>query len=371
MAHFDPTWIDSSEFERRKAVQGNHAKLVQCCYNTDACSVFTRASLGFNSEKCATTVTGFKEAKSRINLDELIVVYICVISVAKSVYGRLVRGISTGFKGSIQHVHPTTDAEDFPKRTFYIKPDPSWQYTVSSTVVGSFAFSGYWLFRSAGTFAVEGKFLTVSLLAAFFDMKNMITLLGQVFHLGSPWKSKQAKVQIELHPGRGFLGVEGKPPIPLARIARVDLQTRTFYILLATNYVLAGFPLAVGSLALRSLKLPAGTEFLPTLVGSFAMLRELFGLGAFARISLALFWIFSANNENRDEFGRSMMRDGLVQQCALWAFLTPAIMFVHMGRQAEPVSTADGFFLFTISFVSGDVLAAVVGALRGLPVCTE
>ena len=363
--------MELPEFEGRKAVQSNYAKLVQCCYNTDACSVFTRGSLDFDSEKCS-TVPGFKEANSRLNLDELIIVYVCVIAVAKSVYGRLVRWISTGSKGSIQHVQPTTESADFPKRTFSIKPDPSWQYTASSIVAGTFAFSGYWLFRSAGKFAVDRKYLTVALIAAYFDVKAIITLLGQVLHLRLPWtKNKQAKVHIDLHPDRGSLGVEGKPPIPLAQIARIDLENRMFYVMLATSYVLAGFPLAVGSLALRSLKLSAGTEFVPTLVGALAMLRELFGLGVFARLNLSLFWIFSTKDEDRDDFGRSMMRDGLVQQCALWACLAPAIMFIHMARQVELVSTADGFFLFTISFVSGAVLSAVLGALRGLPVCTE
>ena len=315
---------------------------------------------------------GFEEANSRLNLDELIIVYVCVIAVAKSIYGRLAHWISTGSKGLAQHIYPTTESADFPRRTFSIKPDPSWQYSACSIVVGTFVFSGYWLFRSAGKFAVGGKYLTVVLIAAYFDVKAIITLLGQVLHVRLPWtKNKQAKVQIDLHPDRGFMGVEGKPPIPLEQITRMDVESRMFYIMLATSYVLAGFPLAVGSLALRSLKLLASTEFIPTLVGALAMLRELFGLGVFARLNLSLFWIFSTKDEDRDDFGRSMMRDGLVQQCALWAFLAPAIMFIHMARQVGPVSTADGFYLFTISSISGAVLSAVLGALRGLPVCTE
>lgn len=98
------------------------------------------------------------------------------------------------------------------------------------------------------------------------------------------------------------------------------------------------------------------------------MLREMFGASLFASVWLSIGWVFAFRIDDRKEFGRAVMRRGLLQQVIVGACLTPiVVMFTLLIRRVEVISSTDNLILFIIFAVSGGFLGFLIGIFRGLP----
>jgi len=216
----------------------------------------------------------------------------------------------------------------------------------------------------------DGTFITSCLVAAFFDVRAIMMLLSQVFCIQHPWKRKALKVVVDLHPDRGFMRI-GSNTIPLSEVSDIKRETSLFYWLLSMLYMLAGLPMALGSLTISSFDLLAGLEVCVPILGCVAILREIFGPSLFVKLYLSFRWILAFKQQDRDELGRSVLRNGLPQQFMAGSILLPVVWFSLLSRRIDDVSVGDNFILFLLCAFFGGLFGLLLGIMHGLPVIPE
>ena len=399
LANLKPQWEDSGEFRKRQLMQDGNVKLAQCCYNSDQCSLFDKRRIRFDKEGCRgiPLFDKSKSVSSRMKLSEVRVLFLCLVVATKALYRFAVRRFtessSTTDKDHFQDVNGVDDVESekelFPRRT-YISPSHSvWQYTIAFIINGVFACTVFHLLVSLSVFGCNASsghknadggvlpetnvaVIYTCLFAGAFDMKAIGVLLSKVFYIGVPWKHKPLKVMVDLHPERGYMQV-GKLSIPLSNVSDITSQSPSFHGFLSAVYVLNGFPFALFSLLLSSSRGDGGAhKEYATLLGSVAILREIFGPFLFVKIYLSIGWVLAHSYDDRDELGRSLLKEGLFRQSVVGSMLTPIIVFsILLSRRVEHVTAMDNFFVFLVSFSAGGLLGLLRGVLRELPVSPE
>ena len=373
-----PRWQESTNFNEMFKRQREDVLFYQCCYNTEKCSIFDRKRTNFDARQCDNIpgFDGLKRGNARLNLSELLILYLCCTALAKTMYQIAVRRIASRKvqkrRDATTSLHPQ-GVEVFPRRSFYAKGQLSWQYSIAFIFVGMLTCTLYRLFENLRIFQcvfhnnpdmhfckTEWTFAVSCFIAMLFDVRAVTMLLSQVFCIEHPLKRKPLEVVVDLHPDQGFLQV-GSKSIQLSDASDVQLRSSGYYLLFAILYTLAGLPLALGSLTLQSL-----------ILGCVAILRELFGPSLFVKLHLSIQLILSLKQQNRDEIGRAVLKKGILQQFIMGAVVAPIVILgTLISRRVTVASVGDNIILFFLCVTLGGLSGALLGVMHGLPLVPE
>lgn len=383
-ANFKPQWQHSIDFAQRQTIQDEDVKRMQCCYNTDQCSVYDKVGTQFDDEEC-NKIPGFDRAKRRARLkaSELYNLFCLFAFFAKAAYQRVihrfVRIASLRQKElSMVESHRSGSTELFPRRSFYSVSHLSWQYAVASVLLASLAVVAYRLLEALKILRcfrqgckIDVTFVLVSLIGLMFDTRAIKDLLTSVFVVEVPWKRKPVDITVDLNPDKRWIRVRGRT-IPLTELSSIERQNSLYCWLLSFCHVLGGLPIALGSLTARSFALPDRVEMISTILGVLAVLREVFGVSFVAKFALSVKWILAIRQDDRDEFGRAVTRMGLLQQFTYGStFTTVVVMSSVLARRVGDVSPGESFTLVVSCIVFGGLFASLIGIMHGLPVIPE
>ena len=376
-----PHWQESANYNERYKRQREDVLFYQCCYNTEKCSIFDKKRTNFDARQCD-NIPGFdslKKGNARMNLSELLILYLCFTALAKTMYQIAVQRIASRKvpkrRDATTSLHPQ-GVEVFPRRSLYAKGQLSWQYSIAFIFFGMLTCTLYHLFENLRIFQcvfhynvdkhfckTEWTFAISCFIGIFFDLRAVTVLLLQVFCIEHPLKRKPLEVVVDLHPDQGFLQV-GSKLIQLSDVSDVQLPTNgevPYYLLFAILYTLAGLPVAVGSLTLQSL-----------ILGCVAILRELFGPSLFVKLHLSIQLILSLKQQNRDEIGRAVLKKGMLQQFIIGAVVAPIVVLgTLISRRVTEASAGDNVILFFLCVTLGGLSGSLLGVMRGLPVVPE
>ena len=362
-------------------------KLSQCCYHTSQCSVFDQKKMNFDQGRCD-SVPGFDKSKrsSRLQLGELLILYLCLAAGAKVLYrlavlrftNRVAKMKREQLKDATDSSQPR-DAELFPRHSFQAKTHLSWQNGLALVLVLALVAVFYRLLDSLvvskcmaqheSCTKTNASFVIACMFAAIFDVRAIGVIVGEVLCIECPWR-KRLEVVVDLHPDRGFMRV-GSKTIPLSQVSEVKTQSSFFCGFLSLCCEFGGLPFALASLTLQSFDLPNGLG-VSALLGCVALLREIFGPSLFVKLYLSITWLLARKQRDRDELGRSVLRKGLLQQAMIGSILTPClIMFSLLGRRVEDVAAVDNFLLFLVCVFLGGLFGVVLGVMHGLPTTPE
>ena len=389
-ANLKPQWQESDEFRERQVEQNESVMFAQCCYNTEQCSVFDKKRTNFDDRQCEAILPDFDPSKRRdfrLKLSELLIFYLCLAAITKALYQVVVERFTRRNRARVDtNIVSQNDNADkqFPRKSFYSRSQLSWQYTIAFILFTAFACTLYRLLdklmafqclakpNADETFCItDGSFIVCCCIAAMFDVRAMCFLLSQVFGIEHPWKRKQLEVVVDLNPDKSFMCVSTKT-IPLSEVSDIESQSATYFWLQAVLHILAGLPLALGSLTLSSFDLPTRLKVLTSLLGCLAILREVFGTSFFAKICLTTKWVLTMKQANRDELGRAVKRKGLLQ-LALIGCLVAFIVSIGTlsGRRADYPSTGDNFIILLVCVCFGGLFGLLLGIMHGVPVVPD
>jgi len=372
-----PLWQESVEYRDRKEEQDENVLFAQCCYNTDQCSVFDKARLGFDFEDCDKRLPEFNTSLrrgSRLKIYELFIFYLCLAAISKMIYHLVAerfinRSKASEDKATCQQQGRGND-ELFPRRSFFCQVQVSWQCLVASILSGALICTLYRLLDSLAS-NTDGTFIVCCFIAAMFDIKAIGMLLSQVFGIQCPW-CKPLVVEIDLHPDQGTLQV-GSEIIPLSDVSDIKSQTTAYCWVLSLLHIISGLPLALASLTLSSFDLLPSLEVCSSILGCLAIIREVFGVSFVVKFYLAIQWMLTRKLGDRDELGRAIQRKGLLQFALIGTCFSLVFIFGTItGRRVdEDVSTGDNFLLFLMCLFLGGLFGFVLGIVRGIPVHCE
>ena len=386
LSRLTPTWQDSTEYKQLERKQSEDVLLRQCCLDTNQCSVFDKKRISFDSGQCHNIISTKTNARRHMKVSNLVIVFAVLVALSKLLY----RTVSARFTRIIvrpnhrEYSERNKAAEDgttfFPSKKFHTLSSLSWQYAVTLVLCSLLMLTIYRLLHAtmffhclhrdnAGdpTCRTDVSFYIVSPIAFCFDAQVIWLLLKQVFCIENPRNRKAVEVEVDLHPDKRLLLI-GSGVVPLGEITELQAKNRVFSWFIAFCYILGGLPLALGSLAVQSFELGPRFEVLSPILGSLAVLREAFGPSLFAKLCLSIGWVFSYRTPDRNEFGRAIVRRGLLQQFLVGSCLTPAVvMFTLLVRRIEDIIVLDNLILFILFTLSGGLFGLLVGIFRGLP----
>jgi hypothetical protein len=372
----------SAEYKELKRRQSEEVLLAQCCMDTNQCSRFDKRRISFDRDQCQNVISTRTNGRRRMKSSELLLVFTVLFTLSKLLY----RLISSRF---VRHAPPTLKERSeevadsitmFPHKKFHMISSLYWQYTVAVLLCGMLLLSLYQLLHATMLFDClkrdnsedpscrsDVSLYAFAALAFCIDARVIGSLLKRVFCIENPRKRKAVEVEVNLHPDKRHMRI-GSDLFPLSEITALHAKSRLFSRFIAFCYVLAGLPLALGSLTIQSFDLGPRCEVLSLILGSLAVLREAFGPSFFAQFCLSVGWVFAYRSDDRNEFGRAVMRKGLLQQFLLGSCLTPAVvMFTLLIRRVEEISPTDNFILFLLFTVLGGLFGLILGIFRGLP----
>ncbi|KAL9183161.1 hypothetical protein ACHAXT_004948 [Thalassiosira profunda] len=388
-ANLMPKWEASPQFEERREQQAARVKLAQCCYgSSNQCSVFEKKRTNFSEDQCD-AIPGFdkSDASSRLRLCEVLVLYMCLAAGAKALYRlialRFTRRAAKIKQGGATEIGTdlSKDADLFPRHTFHATTHLAWQSAWVVLLFGALSCTVYRLLDALRVFEclasenaddpsceTDASFVVACILAAVFDASAVGKLLHNVVCIKCPSNRKRLEVVVDLHPERGFLRV-GSKTIPLSELADVKTQSPAFHWSVSLLTFLGGMPWALGYLTLPSFDLPDSLEAAVPILGYIAILRVIFGPLLFVKLYLTIEWVLTLKARDRDEFGRALLRRGLLQQFFIGATFAPVLIMISIAsRRVEYVSAGDNFMLFLIYSAFGGLCGLMLGVMHGLPV---
>ncbi|KAL3805314.1 hypothetical protein HJC23_009021 [Cyclotella cryptica] len=375
-ANLQSRWLESSAFAQRQMKSKSDAMQGSCCYGTDQCSIFDKRSTLLQASDCD-RIPAFNEnhRKSRLKSHDLYILFSLLALIAKNAYDGLFNHYTTMAQKKYHTESLQSDAKDqFPRSTYHAVVDPLWQYSIALILGGAFACALYRLLESLTVTAcfsnnegsdqscdINASVVIVSITALVFDLKSIKTIMTRVIFIQKP-----ILVIVDLHPDYGILQVNQKE-IPLTDLSAVRSRNAIFVWFLSLCYILAGLPMAIGSLALRSFNLHGMSELLYTTLGVLAVLREIFGVAFVAKLFLCIQWILVSSQKDREDFGRAVQREGLIQHfiigaCVAFVTVVPTFIARRIGI-ANP-----GVLVLLCCVLLGGLFGLIVGVMHGLPV---
>jgi hypothetical protein len=378
-ANLRPGWLHSTEFAERRERSNSDMQRGACCFDTDQCSVFDAKATNFRSTDCE-RVPEFDSnmSVSRMKSSELHILFCALAFLAKCAYQQ----VYTHYASRVRRKNCSKSSreeiiarEKFPKMSFHAVTQLTWQYSVSFLLLSTLALLLFRLGSALDGFRCiadptlcyfDGTFILVSIMALAFDLRAIRTVLVDVLVIEKP-----LKFVVDLHPDQAMMQIEGKN-IPLAEVSALNRRGPSFAWLLSVCYIVAGLPVALGSLTLRSYHLQGTSQVWYTILGMVAILRELFGIPFLAKLFLCLQWILSLDNDDRDCFGRAIRRKGLLQQFVIGASLTSVIgMSTILARRVGNTDATVGLVALIICILFGGFFGVLVGIMHGLPIAPE
>ena len=389
LSKLSPKWQDSDDYAQLDIKQSEYVKLAQCCLDTNQCSFFDKKRISFDGAQCENILSTEEYEERRLKVSEVLILFILLAAVCKMMYrliaARFTRIVTTNQECSTDDNNIEEGTELFPRRKFSVVSSSSWQWFVTLLLSGMILLTVYRLLDSSMFFhcmrqsnsedqvcsTQDISFHISSFIAFCCDMRMVMTLLMKVFLVDNPWKRKTLEVEVDFHPNRRHLRI-GTSFVPLGEVTKLEARSHLFNWFVCSCYILGGLPLALGSLTIQSFQLGYGLDVLSPILGSLAVLREVFGPALFAKFVLCIEWVFVHNKDDRKEFGRAVKRKGLLQQFIAGAFFTPiVVMFTLLIRRVEDVSSTDNLILFILLSASGGCFGLLVGVFRGLPTTPE
>ncbi len=386
LSKYNHQWQDSAEYEQLGRKQSEDVKLAQCCLDTNQCSFFDKKRMSFDSDQCENILTTKRSVgRRRLKVSEHLILFTILAAVSKVLYRLVASRFTSIVKSNHEHVGKDDSVEEdttlFPRKKFSAISSLSWQYFVTFLLCGMVLLTVYRLLHATMLFHCLRRENTEDLLcrtndvpfyiSSFFafclDARMVGTILQRIFFIENPWHRKALEVEVDLHPDKRYMRI-GMGVVPVGEITELQAKSWLFSWFICSCYILGGLPLALGSLTIQSFELGPGFEVLSPILGSLAMLREVFGPSLFASVWLSIGWVFAFRIDDRKEFGRAVMRKGLLQQFLVGACFTPVVlMFTLLIRRVEDISSTDNLILFIIFAISGGFLGLLIGVFRGLP----
>ena len=376
LSKLDPQWQDSAEYEQLGRKQSEDIQLAQCCLDTNQCNFFDKKRTSFDSDQCENISTTKANAGRRLKVSELLILFTVLAAFGNTTYRLVSSRFTRIMKSNHEHFAKEDSVEEgttlFPRKKFSAISSLSWQYSVGFLLCGMVLLTIYRLLSAAMLFhSNDASFYISSSLAFCLDIRVVGTLLKRVFCVENPWRRKALDVEVDLHPDKRYMRI-GSGVVPVGEITELKAKSRMFSWFISSCYIIGGLPLALGSLAIQSFELGPGFEVLSPILGSLAVLREVFGPSFFAKCWLSFGWVFAFQIEDRKEFGRAIRRKGLRQQCLVGTCLTPiVVMFTLLTRRVEDISSTDNLILFIIFAVLGGFFGLLFGIFRGLPITPD
>ena len=382
MSRLKPQWQDSAEYKELKRRQSEEVLLAQCCLDTNQCSRFDKKRISFDRAQCQNVISTKTNGRRRMKLSELLLLFAVLFIISKLLYrlvsSRFVRLAPPTLEERSEEV--ADSIEIFPCKKFKSMSSLSWQYSIALFLCGMLLLTLYQLLDATILFHClkrdnsedpscrsDVSLYAFAALAFCIDARVIGTLLKRVFCIENPRNRNPVEVEVNLHPDKRHMRI-GSDLFPLREITALHAKSRLFSRFIAFCYVLGGLPLALGSLTIQSFDLGSRREVLSLILGSLAVLREAFGPSFFAQFCLSVGWVFAYRGDDRNEFGRAVMRKGLLQIFLVGSCLTPAmVMFTLLIRRVEGISPTDNFILFLLFTVLGGLFGLILGIFRGLP----
>ena len=374
-AHLKPKWQESSEFAMRQKMSNDNIQQGACCYGTDKCSVFDKKYMSFDFNDCD-GITQFDRNKSmtRLKSSELYVLFALFAFIAKIAYQR----VFEHYKSMAQTKIPARSqmsSDLFPRMVFHTVTQMTWQYSVAfilllvltCVLVRYFsALDGAACFTDSDPCYVDGSFIFVCIVALFFDVKATKVILQRVIVIEKPME-----FIVDLHPENAILRIGGRD-IPLAEVSAIKRRNAVFVWCLSLCHILGGLPVALGSLTLRSYRLQSTSEVWYTILGLLSILREMFDVSFLAKFLLSMQWVSTLHQDDREDFGRALRRNGLTNQFVAGASLTTLIaMPTFFVRQVGNVESVTSLIISASCVFLGGIFGLLIGIMHGLPVVPE
>eukprot|EP00984_Skeletonema_dohrnii_P014745 scaffold6249_cov119-Skeletonema_dohrnii-CCMP3373.AAC.5 len=385
LSRLTPQWQYSEEYKQLGRKQSEDVKLAQCCLDTNLCSFFDKKRISFDSDICENISTA-KTNLRRLKTPELLILFTVLAAVGKVLYRLVSSRFTRIVKSNLKHLTNDDSEEEgtalFPHKKFSAISSLSWQYSLTFLLCGIMLLTIYRLLSASMVFQCmhrensedplcrtnDVSFYISSFAAFCLDARVVGMLLTKVFFVENPRNRKALEVEVDLHPERRYMRIGTGGVVPVSEITELQAKSRLFSWIVSSCYVMGGLPLALGSLTIQSFELGPELDVLSPILGSLALLREVFGLSLFAKFWLCVGWVFAFRVDDRKEFGRAVRRKGLLQQFLVGFCLTPiVVMFTLLIRRVEYVSSTDNLILFIIFAVSGGLFGLLVGVFRGLP----
>eukprot|EP00985_Skeletonema_marinoi_P000965 scaffold383_cov131-Skeletonema_marinoi.AAC.12 len=130
------------------------------------------------------------------------------------------------------------------------------------------------------------SFYISSFVAFCLDARVVGMLLTKVFFVENPRNRKALDVEVDLHPDRRYMCIGTGGVVPVCEVTELQAKRRLFGWIVSSCYVMGGLPLTLGSLTIQSFELGPEIDVLSPILGSLALLREVFGPSLFAK-----FWL--------------------------------------------------------------------------------
>ena len=376
-ANLKPGWSSSSDFKARQNQNNGAAKRGACCYSTDQCSIFDKITTHFQESDCDSIPQFDGSNNNRLKSSELYILFSLVVFIAKGAYKSVYKHYTDMAKNRTypEEIQPKPSKDQFPRRTFRTVSHLSWECSVATLLVSAFASVVFRLcdalnlvkcFLDANSCEIEGSFVVVALIAIIFDARSLKILLFEVLVIQKP-----VEILVDLHPDNGIMQTPTRN-IPLADVSAIQRRSTVFVWLLGLCHILAGLPIALGSLTLRSYKFNGTSELLCAFVGCMSVSREIYGVSFLAKLFLLIEWIFVLNTDKREDFGRAVRRKGLLQQALLGSsIITTIVMSTFLARNVGNTNIVGFILLFGCCVLFGGLFGILLGIVEGLPVTPE
>ena len=376
-ANLKPEWQESSEFISRQRISNDVVQRGACCYDTDECSIFDKKYTKFEFSDCDRIPQfDYNKSMARLKSSELYIFFALFAFIAKIAYQRVFEYYKSIAQAKTNSRSPVSIAnDDFPRMAFHAVTQMTWQYSVAFVLLLALtcvlvrffsALDGQACFSASETCYVDGFLVFICTVALMFDMKAIKTILQRVLVIEKPME-----FLVDLHPENAILQIEGRD-VPLSEVSGISRRNAGFVWCLSLCYIVGGLPVALGSLTLRSFRLQSTSEVWYTILGLVSILREIFGVPFLAKFLLCMQWFLAFRQNDREDFGRVLRRNGLAKQFVIGSsFTTIIVMSTVIARQVGSVDSVTNLIILASCILLGGLLGLLIGIMHGLPVVPE
>ena len=202
-------------------------------------------------------------------------------------------------------------------------------------------------------------------LALCMDISNVHWLAKNVFAI---WPGWVPEVSIDTNPRNNWLRV-GKQKIVLTDVKEIHRFSKKFCWIITLLYVAGGMPYCAVTMICKGFWFHyEKSQLITGIFGLVAMTRSVYGANFLVKFSFGAEWLFTNNNDLRDDMGLALKRGNfVVRYLTFYCFLVVSCTTGAIVGGLYYHSKLHSFFWSMVIGIAAAGYGLILGMLQGLP----
>ena len=356
-SYIDPSFEKSTLYRTKIDQREANVMQQQCLHDTEQCAYFP-------NEKRSS-------GRFRLRSVDIYLSICCVILVFRKGFDEFHEWSTKRHRGILRQEHDKNQVANPLKKRFNYDVSKSWQiFAFSMVILPLLSISIYiawhilhwWSFYSKDT--LSSLYLILSFAMDFWALRM---LCRDVLHY---WPCLvEQRVEVDATTEAEMLIVTNKK-IPLLEVQSVSLASRELQWALFGSVCVSAFPFSSAMIFIKAMNMTYKRYVLFLhLLGISSLCRSLLGPTFFVEFFLAVKFVSSLSEKDRDEMGRAFGRPSVAHTTANATIFTLVIIgpyFLYTFRRYLDALSVIAILIGTV-FV-GTLTGSLIGLLRGLPI---